>query len=86
MLGPYQFSVDNPRQAEILSYFQGLAPVGSAIELRRKEAMADLGITARVLYDRIDKLTGRGFVGRPPLDNLPKRRAIVVLKRLEEIR
>jgi len=86
MRGPYDFSVDNPRQAEILSYIQGLAPAGTPIELCRKQIMADLSITARVLYDRLDKLVQRGFLARRPHENLPKRRAIVVLKRLEQIR
>ena len=80
------FSINYPRQAELLSYLQGLAPVGEPFEFRRHQVVADLGFgTIRSIYLRLRPLFKKGFVARRESEFFPKRQALVVLKRLEEI-
>lgn len=80
------FSARNPRQAELLSYLQGLAPVGQPFEFRRHEAVADLGFgTDRSIYHRLKPLIAMGLIARHYGELFPKRGAIVVLKRLEDL-
>lgn len=75
-----------PRQAELLSYLTGLAPVGEPFEFRRHEAVADLGFgTVRSIYHRLKPLIAMGLISRHYGELFPKRGAIVVLKRLEEL-
>jgi len=83
---PHAFSMSNPRQAELLSYLQGLAPVGRPFEFRRREAVADLGFgTVRSIYHRLTPLIEMGLIARCRSEFFPKRQALVVLKRLEEL-
>ncbi|HET6409114.1 MAG TPA: hypothetical protein VFG14_14595 [Chthoniobacteraceae bacterium] len=83
---PFAFSTSNPRQAELLSYLQGLAPVGQPFEFNRYEAVTDLGFgTVRSIYHCLRPLIEMGLIARCRSEFFPKRQAIVVLKRLEEI-
>jgi hypothetical protein len=80
------FSNANPRQAELLSYLQGLAPVGQPFEFNWRVVVADLGFgTKQAIYRRMASLHELGLIARQPCELFPKRQAIVVLKRLEEI-
>lgn len=54
-----------PRQEELLSYLQGLAPLGDAFDFRRAQALVDLGFSADgILYRALRKLIRKGFVER----------------------
>lgn len=76
-----------PRQEELLSYLQGLAPVGQPFEFRRHETVADLGFgTVRSVYEQIKNLQTKGLIRRHYGDLFPKRWALVVLVRLEHLR
>lgn len=84
---PANFDTRNPRQAELLSYLTGLAPVGEPFEFRRHEAVSDLGFgTVRSIYHRLKPLMAMGLIARHYGGLFPKRGALVVLKRLEDIR
>lgn len=83
---PVSFDKSSPRQAELLSYLTGLAPVGQPFEFRRHEAVADLGFgTVRSIYHRLKPLMAMGLIARQRSELYPKRGAIVVLKRLEDV-
>lgn len=82
----FAFSCSNPRQAELLSYLQGLATVGEPFEFNRHHVVADLGFaTIRSIYHVMKPLTEMGLIARRRSELFPKRQALVVLKRLEEI-
>lgn len=54
-----------PRQEELLSYLQGLAPLGDAFEFRRAQALVDLGFNSdSILYRALRQLIRKGFVQR----------------------
>lgn len=73
-----------PRQEELLSYLQGLAPVGQEFMLRRAEAMADLGFGADVVFYRaLRKLIHAGFVSRLGTGRSHVNGRLKVLRRLE---
>jgi hypothetical protein len=83
---PAVFTLSNHRQAELLSYLQGLAPVGEPFLFNRHEAVADLGFgTIRSIHHWLRQLRESGLIAWQRSDLYPKRQAIVVLKRLEEI-
>lgn len=82
----FHFSVAHPRLAELLSYLQGLAPVGMPVTFKRKHAHADLECgTVRNIDRELAALIRRGLVARCAHELLPKRKALVVLKRLEDM-
>jgi hypothetical protein len=57
------FDADYPRLAELLSYLQGLAPVGEPFEFKRDEVIADLGFgTRRSIYFYLTRLINKGLV------------------------
>jgi hypothetical protein len=57
--------VTGPRQEELLSYLQGLAPVGQPIEFRCAQVARDLGLHENgVVYMALRKLIAKGFVER----------------------
>lgn len=77
-------SVLGPRQEELLSYLQGLAPVGQPFEFRRGQVAGDLGFNADgVLYEALRKLVARGFVERLGAGQSAARGRLRVLRRLE---
>ena len=81
MTRAFAFSNANPRQAELLSYLTGLAPVGEPFEFRCNQAAADLGFGAvRSIYHRLQSLIDLELVAR-----IGKRQSLVVLIRLEEL-
>lgn len=77
-------TVLGPRQEELLSYLQGLAPVGRPFEFRRCEVMRDLGFNAeRVLYQALRKLIDKGYVERLCAGHSGGTGKLRVLRRLE---
>lgn len=75
-----------PRQEELLSYLQGLAPVGESFVLRRAEAMADLNFSANVVFYRaLRKLIHAGCVTRLEVGRSHANGHLRVLRRLEAI-
>lgn len=76
-----------PRQEELLSYLQGLAPVGEMFEFRRAEVAADLGFNAYgILYEALRKLVRKGFVERLHVGQSNAKGTFKVLRRLESVR
>lgn len=77
-------AVLGPRQEELLSYLQGLAPVGRPFEFRRGEAARDLHLkTDGVLYEALRKLIAKGFVERLRAGQSGVKGKLRVLRRLE---
>ena len=70
------------RAEELLSYFTGLAPVGTAFCAPAKQCVADLKLTDDFTHQLKRKLCQGGFV-RPAPDLLAGGRGYVVLRRLE---
>lgn len=76
-----------PRQEELLSYLQGLAPVGDMFEFRRAEVATDLGFrTDEILYEALRKLVSKGFVERLHAGHVGEKGRLKVLRRLESLR
>ncbi len=75
-----------PRQAELLSYLQGLAPVGETFIFNRHEAVKDLDFgTPMSIYHRLRTLIKAGIVAQRRDGTFPKLAVYVVLKRLESL-
>ncbi len=71
-----------PRQEELLSYLIGLAPVGSTIEVNRKQLLQDLGFSEpKSFYSALNKLIGGKYVKRISPGNAGTTGILVVLKR-----
>lgn len=73
-----------PRTAELLSYLQGLAPVGQWVSPKPEWLRTDLGINNRVwLFRMIDELRSRGIIDTRRPHGGKHRMEYRVLRRLE---
>lgn len=73
-----------PRQEELLSYLQGLAPVGQPFEFRCATTARDLGLHEHgVVYVALRKLIAKGFVERLECDRSGAKGRLRILRRLE---
>lgn len=68
------------RNAEALSYLQGLGPVGTWVAPRNKHMASDIGVSHSHLCLLLDALVAQGFVERRAGWNVLEYR---VIKRLE---
>jgi hypothetical protein len=76
-----------PRQEELLSYFQGLAPVGETFEVPRAWIAADLGFNTRAaICNLIADLIASGAVRRIAVGTRASSGVLTVLKRVEQRR
>ena len=78
------------RQEELLSYFQGLAPVGEMFEVPINWVMADLGFRTRsavrnLIADLIAKRCIRRIATSPRNSSTGSMGVLVVLKRVEAL-
>lgn len=75
-----------PRQEELLSYMQGLAPVGEPIEVPIRHVMADLQFRCRAtFYQRLNQLIQHRLVRRIACGCNQTTGVLVVLRRLESV-
>ncbi len=73
-----------PRQEELLSWLQGMAPVGVEFVFMREHVGTDLGFgCSRVVYEHLNRLEVMGFIRRAKSSLFPKRKTVTVLRRLE---
>lgn len=73
-----------PRQEELLSWLQGIAPVGEEFVFMREHCSADLGFDgSRVIYEHLNRLELMGYIRRNRSSLFPKRKTVTVLCRLE---
>jgi hypothetical protein len=81
---PIPFKLTLP-QATVLSYFTGLGPVGTPVEVSIRDLSDDLGFrNPRSFYDHLATLMAGGFVRRLYRGSGGSTGALVVLKRLED--
>ena len=75
-----------PRQEELLSYFQGLAPVGEMFEVPCAWIAADLGFNTRTaICNRIADLISQGMVRRIAVGACASTGLLMVIRRLEDM-
>lgn len=75
------------RAEELLSYFTGLAPVGSTIEVPIAQARDDLRLGGEwVYYKYIRQLISHGLIRRVACGSQGSTGVLMVLRRLEDVR
>lgn len=74
-----------PRQEELLSYFQGLAPVGQTVEVPLAWIAQDLGFNNRsAIRNLIADLISQRVIHKVAVGALASTGVLVVLKRVEQ--
>ncbi|TIV83804.1 MAG: hypothetical protein E5V64_06465 [Mesorhizobium sp.] len=74
-----------PRQEELLSYFQGLAPVGQPVEVPLAWIAQDLGFNTRqAIRNLIADLISHRAIHKVAVGALASSGVLVVLKRVEQ--
>jgi hypothetical protein len=76
-----------PRQEELLSYFQGLAPVGETIEVPLAWIAQDLGFNTRsAVRNLMADLISKRAIHKVAVGARATSGVLVVLKRVEHVR